>query len=261
MTGKTYVIKNESPVVRLFPPGKVAVPGEILKKKAIFKSAIQPFDPSDPSISMSAYSNSEIIGALRSRDQRINSMIRKKCMKVLRRLMYEARIYNYPASDMYNDILRNIYMMVDKPGFQLYGDFYNYFIGIAEKHIQYFRFRKANTFSPEIAGPEETEALQEEPTQEEQVDMNRMITHFRRIMRGMHPACRRILRLFFLGYSNSEAANRMKRTETAIRTLKKKCKNRLMELLHQDPEFRASNILGSLWLKRKEVKQTGSLNN
>jgi len=187
---------------------------------------------------MSFNSNTVTMEALRKRDPNMVKRIFERNIHSLKWLMWESGISGYLPHDLFNDIMLNIYMMTDKPDFRLTCSIDTYFIKIAQKHIAYFKYRKDLEYAPIMTGTEEAEEIADPALYEELFEMKNLLELARKTLLSMQTACKRILNLAFLGYSNSEAAARLKRSETAVRTLKKKCRKRFIEAMNGDPSFK-----------------------
>jgi RNA polymerase sigma factor (sigma-70 family) len=132
------------------------------------------------------------------------------------------------VSDVFQETIIALYQKISENNFTLTSDLKGYFFGIAR-----------NIWSTELRGKRRTEQLTIDLPEEEEETIDPM---FQKIMtrafNKLKPDCQNILTLFYDGFSYEEIAVKMKlKNETYARRKKYLCKEALMEIIKEDPEY------------------------
>ncbi|HVN58900.1 MAG TPA: sigma-70 family RNA polymerase sigma factor [Bacteroidales bacterium] len=175
-------------------------------------------------------------------DKDIVEGIRKQDDKVLKYLYntYYQTIKNHvlknsgsadDVSDVFQETIIALYQKITDNNFHLTSDLKGYFFGVAR-----------NIWSAELRARKKTEEIKSDYADEVNEDYQDPV--FQRIMARafarLKPDCRMVLTLFYDGCPYDEIASRMKlKNETYARRKKYLCKEALMELIKQDPEYRS----------------------
>ncbi|MBN1133002.1 MAG: sigma-70 family RNA polymerase sigma factor [Bacteroidales bacterium] len=186
---------------------------------------------------MSHRSGKDIVNALRSRDPVLARRLLQDNFNSMKWLIWNREVTGLNTYELFSDIMTIIYRKADQPGFRLECNINTYFMKIADKYLRFYRSRTNSETVPEMTGLWEAEEIPAPRPYEELFDLKHALQLVRRVLLSMQTACKRILNLFFQGYSNGAIAERMKRSETAVRTLKKKCRKQFIDRIQNDPDY------------------------
>lgn len=139
------------------------------------------------------------------------------------------------AKDVFQDAVIVLYEKAQDPGFQLTSKFSTLFYGICRN---IWRSRMQKKSSSELTIPEDAKYISDDSAEVDllQVGRNKL---FYRALRQLGEDCQKLLQLFFQKQSMEEIAQAMGfASEGYARVRKSQCKERLVVLIKNDPEFR-----------------------
>ena len=138
------------------------------------------------------------------------------------------------AKDVFQDATMVIYEKVQKPDFQLTSQFSTFFYGICRNLWMSRQQRKSAT---EVTIPEDAKYIAEDSPEIDQLQVERGKV-FYRALRQLGDDCQQLLELFFQKHPMEDIAQKMGyASEGYARRRKSQCKDRLVELVKNAPEY------------------------
>lgn len=138
------------------------------------------------------------------------------------------------AKDIFQDATIVIYEKAKQPGFQLTSQFSTFFYGVSSNLYRSRRQKKSNS---EVTIPEEAKYISDNTLELDSLQVERGKL-FYRALRQLGDDCQKLLELFFQKHSMEEIAQEMGfASEGYARRRKSQCKDRLVELVKNAPEF------------------------
>ncbi|MFN8209365.1 MAG: sigma-70 family RNA polymerase sigma factor [Bacteroidales bacterium] len=174
-------------------------------------------------------SDKDIIEGIRRQDDKVLNYLYDSYFQTVKNHILKNSGSVEDVSDVFQETIITIYQKISEDHFTLTSDLKGYFFGVAR-----------NIWNNELRSRKKTEEIRADIPEEEDDMADPM---FQRIMSRafgkLKPDCQEVLRLFYDGVSFEEIAKRMKlKNETYARRKKYLCKEALMELIKEDPEYR-----------------------
>jgi RNA polymerase sigma factor (sigma-70 family) len=173
-------------------------------------------------------SDKEIIEGIRNQDSGVLNFLYDNYFQAVKNHVLRNSGSEDDVSDVFQETVITIYQKITDGTLNLTSELKGYFFGVAR-----------NIWSSELREKKKTEELTRDFPEEEE-DNNDPV--FQRIMARafskLKPDCQEVLRLFYDGKTYQEIAVKMNlKNETYARRKKYLCKESLMELVRQDPEY------------------------
>jgi RNA polymerase sigma factor (sigma-70 family) len=179
------------------------------------------------------YSDINIIEGVRNQDDKILNWLYDSYLQTVKKYVLGNSGSEEDVSDVFQDTIIVLYNQITSDSLHLTTDLKGYFFGIARNVWSAQLRKKHKTIELEIDPPYEEES-------EEQYDpvLERVIS---RAFQKLKPDQQMILNLFSDGFSYEEISVKMNlKNEVYARRKKYLCKEALLELVKEDPEYQES---------------------
>lgn len=173
-------------------------------------------------------SDKAIIDGIRGQDDKVLSYLYDHYYQTIKNHILKNSGSEEDVSDVFQDSIITLYQKITDNNFELTSDLKGYFFGIAR-----------NMWNNELRDKRRMEELTFDLPEEEEESFDLV---FQKIMtrafNRLKPDCQRILTLFYDNNSFQEIAEKMNlKNETYARRKKYLCKEALMEIIKEDPEY------------------------
>jgi RNA polymerase sigma factor (sigma-70 family) len=177
---------------------------------------------------------SNYLSAIVSGDRATITRMYTALFPYIRRLVKDYGGSEDDAKDLFQDAVIVLYEKAQKPDFQLTSKFSTLFYGVCRN---LWRSRQQKKSASEITIPEDAKYIADDSAEIDvlQVDRNKL---FYRALRQLGADCQKLLQLFFQKQTMEEIAREMGfASDGYARVRKSQCKDRLVSLIKNDPEF------------------------
>lgn len=176
----------------------------------------------------SRFTDKAIVDGIRLQDDKVLNYLYNHYYTMVRNHVTKNSGTPDDVADVFQETVITIYQKITENNFELTGDLKGFFFGISR-----------NIWSAQLRQKSRTEELIHDIAGEEEEEHEPM---FQRIMtrafNRLKPECQEVLRLFSDGCSYQEIAEKMNyKNEVYARRKKYLCKEELMELIKEDPEY------------------------
>jgi RNA polymerase sigma factor (sigma-70 family) len=202
----------------------------LLKEFWILEILYLPFDSSNQKGLFKRISDINIIDGVRKQDDKILNWLYESYFQAVKKYVLNNSGSDEDVSDVFQDTIIVLYNQITADNLHLTTDLKGYFFGIARNVWSAQLRKKQKTIELEIDLPEEEET-------EEHYDsiLERIIS---RVFEKLKPDQQMVLSLFSDGHSYEEIAIKMNlKNEVYARRKKYLCKEALLELVKEDPEY------------------------
>lgn len=176
----------------------------------------------------------DFIAAIRTGDRAGLSRMYTTIFPAIRKLVSDYSGSADDAKDVFQDAIMVIYEKIQKPDFQLTSQFSTFFYGICRNLWMSRQQRKSAT---EVTIPEDAKYIAEDSPDIDMLQVERGKV-FYRALRQLGADCQQLLELFFQKNSMEDIAQKMGyASEGYARRRKSQCKDRLVELVKNAPEY------------------------
>ena len=189
-----------------------------------------PFDSFNHKGLFKKFSDINIIDGIRNQDDKILNWLYDAYLQTVKKYVLSNSGSEEDVSDVFQDTIIVLYNQITSDNLHLTTDLKGYFFGIARNVWSAQLRKKQKTVELEIDPPYEEES-------EEQNDpvLERVIS---RAFQKLKPDQQMVLNLFSDGFSYEEIAVKMNlKNEVYARRKKYLCKEALLELVKEDPEY------------------------
>jgi RNA polymerase sigma factor (sigma-70 family) len=174
-------------------------------------------------------SDNAIIDGIRNQDDKVLNYLYDNFFQTVRNHVMKNSGSDEDVADVFQETIITLYQKISENDFTLTSDLKGYFFGIAR-----------NVWNGELRDKRKTEELTFDlPEEQEEEAMDPLLQKI--MARGfgkLKPDCQMILTLYYDGCSYEDIAVKMKlKNETYARRKKYLCKEALMEIIKQDPEY------------------------
>ena len=179
-------------------------------------------------------STPDYISAILSGDRTVLTLMYRTIFPAIRKLVVDYGGSEEDAKDVFQDATIVVYEKASLPDFRLTSQFSTFFYGIC-RYLWMSRRQKKS--AAEVTIPEQAKYIVDEAGEIDflQVERGKL---FYRALRQLGEDCQQILQLFFQKTAMEEIALQMGfASEGYARRRKSQCKDRLVELVKNDPEF------------------------
>jgi RNA polymerase sigma factor (sigma-70 family) len=174
-------------------------------------------------------SDNAIIEGLRRQDDKVLNYLYDYYLPVAKNHVLRNSGSSEDVSDLFQDCIITLYQKISQDSFTLTTDLKGYFFGIVKNVWSSHLRQKRRT-------EELTTDLPEENTDEQYSQLFQSILS--RAFIKLKPDCQNVLTLYYDGYSYEEIAEKAGlKNETYARRKKYLCKEALMEIIKEDPEY------------------------
>jgi len=189
-----------------------------------------PFDSSKPKGLFNKISDINIITGIRNQDDKVLNWLYDNYFQSIKNHVLSNSGSDEDVSDVFQDTIIVLYNQITEDNLHLTTDLKGYFFGIARNVWSAQLRKKQKTTELEIDIPDEDDAEeQSDPT------LERIIS---RVFQRLKPDQQMVLNLFSDGNSYEEIAVKMNlKNEVYARRKKYLCKEVLLELMKEDPEY------------------------
>jgi RNA polymerase sigma factor (sigma-70 family) len=195
-----------------------------------------PIDSSNHKGLFKKYSDINIIDGVRNQDDKILNWLYDAYLQTVKKYVLSNSGSEEDVSDVFQDTIIVLYNQITSDNLHLTTDLKGYFFGIAR-----------NVWSAQLRKKQKTVELEIDPTYEEESEeqndpvLERVIS---RAFQKLKPDQQMVLNLFSDGLSYEEIAVKMNlKNEVYARRKKYLCKEALLELVKEDPEYQKSLLL------------------
>ena len=169
-----------------------------------------------------------VIEGIRKQDDKVLNYLYDNYYQTVKNHVLKNSGSEEDVSDLFQETIITLYQKISENNFTLTSDLKGYFFGIAR-----------NIWNAELRGKRRTEELTIDLPEEDEDTIDPL---FQKIMtrafNKLKPDCQKILTLFYDGCSYEEIAFKMKlKNETYARRKKYLCKEAIMEIIKEDPEY------------------------
>ncbi|MEI6049516.1 MAG: RNA polymerase sigma factor [Bacteroidota bacterium] len=175
-------------------------------------------------------SDISILAGVRKQDEKILNWLYDNYLQAVKIYVLKNSGSNEDVSDVFQDSIIILYKQITEGSLNLTTDLKGYFYGIAR-----------NVWNAQLRKKQRTVELQFDLADEEEPeDINSPILEriVSRVFLKLKPDQQTVLKLFSEGYSYEEIAKKMNlKNETYARRKKYLCKEALLELVKEDPEY------------------------
>ena len=171
-----------------------------------------------------------IIEGIRLQDEKALSYLYDHYFPTVKNHVLRNNGSNDDVSDVFQDSIIALYQKVSENGFNLTSDLKGYFFGIMRNiwNAQLRQKKRVSELNVDIAEEDDSDDLSDSA-------LEKILS---RAYLKLKPDCQTILTLFYDGLSYEEIAVRMNlKNETYARRKKYLCKEALIELIKDDPEY------------------------
>jgi len=201
-----------------------------LKRVLILEILYLPFDSSNHKGLFKKISDIDIITGVRNQDDKVLNWLYDNYFSSVKKHILSNSGSNEDVYDVFQDTIIVLYNQITDDKLNLSSDLKGYFFGIARNIWSSLLRKKQKTIELEIDLPDEEET-------EEQYDpiLEKIIN---RVFPKLKPDQQMVLNLFSEGHSYEEIAVEMNlKNEIYARRKKYLCKEALLELVKEDPEY------------------------
>ena len=174
------------------------------------------------------------LSAIISGDRVVLTQVYTTLFPSIRRLIQEHGGSEDDAKDVFQDAIIVIYEKAKQPDFQLTSKFSTFLYSVCQN---IWRSRQQKKSSAELTIPEHAKYIADESFQADflQVERGKL---FYKALRQLGADCQKLLELFFQKRSMDEIAQAMNfASEGYARVRKSQCKDRLVDIIKNDPAF------------------------
>ena len=171
-----------------------------------------------------------IVEGIRLQDEKVLSYIYDHFFQTVKNHVIKNSGSNDDVSDVFQDTIIALYQQVTENSFNLTSDLKGYFFGIARNlwNVQLRQKKRVSELNVDVVDDDSDDLF--DPALEKILS---------RSFQKLKPDCQTILTLYYDGSSYEEIAVKMKlKNETYARRKKYLCKEALIELIKQDPEYK-----------------------
>jgi RNA polymerase sigma factor (sigma-70 family) len=189
-----------------------------------------PIDSSNHKGLFKGISDINIIEGVRKQDDKVLNWLYDSYFQSVKKYVLNNSGSDEDVSDVFQDTIVVLYNQIAADNLHLTSDLKGYFFGIARNVWNAQLRKKQKTIELEIDLPEEEDS-------EEQYDpiLERIIS---RVFEKLKPDQQMVLNLFSNGHSYEDIAKKMNlKNEVYARRKKYLCKEALLELVKEDPEY------------------------
>jgi RNA polymerase sigma factor (sigma-70 family) len=177
-----------------------------------------------------------LLEGLRKREHKILSEIYSQYYPVVLRYIMRNSGNESDAKDVFQESLIVIYKLAEEKSFAIKEDFGAFIMGIS-KRIWLKQIRSNSIHERYVNQSEQTEV--EEHISDEELESEHKLALIRRHIVNLGEDCRKVLMWSAEGIKNEDIAKKLGyKSEKVIRSKKYKCKEALLKLIKQDPDFR-----------------------
>ncbi|MGD0581597.1 MAG: sigma-70 family RNA polymerase sigma factor [Bacteroidales bacterium] len=174
-------------------------------------------------------SDNAIIDGIRNQDDKVLNYLYDNFYQTVKNHVMKNSGSDEDVPDVFQETIITLYQKISDNNFTLTSDLKGYFFGIAR-----------NVWNMELRNKRRTEELTFDLPEEEEEEV--MDPIFQKILsrsfNKLKPDCQMILNLYYDGCSYEEITVKMNlKNETYARRKKYLCKESLMEMIKQDPEY------------------------
>jgi RNA polymerase sigma factor (sigma-70 family) len=181
-----------------------------------------------------AVSETDYLSAILSGNRPVLTRMYAQLFPAIRKLIQDKGGAEGDAKDIFQDAVLVVYEKAQNPDFQLTSKFSTFFYGICNN---LWRSRQQKKSASEVTIPEEAKYIAEEPPDIYLLQIERDKLFYKALGR-LGEDCQQLLRLFFQKMPMEEIARKMGfASEGYARRRKSQCKDRLVALVENDPEF------------------------
>jgi RNA polymerase sigma factor (sigma-70 family) len=176
----------------------------------------------------SKLSDKAVIEGIRMQDDKVLNYLYDNYYNTVKNHVLKNSGSEEDVSDVFQETIITLYQKITENNFTLTTELKGYFFGIAR-----------NIWNSELRDKKRTEELTMDLPDEEEETSDPL---FQKIMTNafnkLKPDCQKVLTLFYDGCSYAEIAEKMSlKNETYARRKKYLCKEALMEIIKQDPDY------------------------
>ncbi len=171
-----------------------------------------------------------IVEGIRLQDEKVLSYIYDHYFQTVKNHVIKNSGSNDDVSDVFQDTIIALYQQVTENSFNLTSDLKGYFFGIARNlwNAQLRQKKRVSELNVDVVDDDSNDLF--DPALEKILS---------RSFQKLKPDCQTILTLYYDGSSYEEIAVKMKlKNETYARRKKYLCKEALIEIIKQDPEYK-----------------------
>jgi RNA polymerase sigma factor (sigma-70 family) len=173
-------------------------------------------------------SDKTVIDGIRNQDDKVLNYLYDNYYQTVKNHVLKNSGSEEDVSDVFQESVITLYQKIIDNNFTLTSELKGYFFGIAR-----------NIWNAELRGKRKTEELKNDYPEEEEDQLDPL---FQKIMARafskLKPDCQQVLTLYYDGCSFGEIAEKMSlKNEMYARRKKYLCKEALMELVKNDPEY------------------------
>jgi RNA polymerase sigma factor (sigma-70 family) len=174
-------------------------------------------------------SDNALIDGLRRQDDKVLNYLYDHYLPVVKNHVIRNSGSSDDVSDVFQDCIITLYQKISQDQFNLTTDLKGYFFGIV-KNVWSAQLRQKRR-TEELTTDHPDEITDEQHDQIFQSVLSRAFTKLK-------PDCQNVLTLYYDGFSYEEIAEKMGlKNETYARRKKYLCKEALMEIIKEDPEY------------------------
>lgn len=174
-------------------------------------------------------SDNAIIEGLRSQDDKVLNYLYDHFLPAAKNHVLRNSGSAEDVSDLFQDCIITLYQNISSDKFNLTTDLKGYFFGIVK-----------NVWSAQLRQKRRTEELTTDLPEDNSDEQNNQMFQsiLSRAFTKLKPDCQNVLTLYYDGFSYEEIAEKMGlKNETYARRKKYLCKEALMEIIKEDPEY------------------------
>jgi RNA polymerase sigma factor (sigma-70 family) len=169
-----------------------------------------------------------VIDGIRKQDDKVLNYLYDNYYNTVKNHVLKNSGSEEDVSDVFQETIITLYQKITENSFTLTTELKGYFFGIAR-----------NIWNGELRNKKRTEELTMDLPEEEDESID---PEFQKIMTNafnkLKPDCQKVLTMYYDGYSYADIAEKMKlKNETYARRKKYLCKEALMEIIKQDPDY------------------------
>ncbi len=185
---------------------------------------------------MSDIKSRKILEGIRKRDHKILSDVYKRYYPLVLAYIIRNSGSESDAKDVFQESIMVVYKQVDDKDFTIREDFGAYLIGIS-KRIWLKQIRRVSVHERYI-GQSEQETIEHHPADVE-IENELELGLIRKHIVNLGEECKKVLMWSADGIKNAKIAEKLGyKSEKVVRTKKYKCKEYLINLIKQDPDFK-----------------------
>lgn len=178
-----------------------------------------------------------LLEGLRKRDHKVLSKIYSQYYPLILSYVLHNSGVESDAKDIFQEAIIVVYKLTESKEFTINENFGSFLMGIA-KRIWLKQIRQ-HTIHEKFVDQSEKNGFEEQPSELE-LENEHELNLIRKHIVNLGEDCRKVLMWSAEGVKNEEIAKRLGyKSEKVIRTKKYKCKEALIKMIKQDPNFKA----------------------